>query len=73
MSVDWQTFVVSVIVGAALFYVVRHIVNEWLGSGSGGCGRCSCRPPEQRESSASARDGQRVSLGSVRVNVDHEV
>lgn len=71
MSVDWQTFAVSIIVGAALFYVARHITNEWLGRGSGGCGSCSCGPRDQRESSASGRHGQRISLGSVKVHNDH--
>lgn len=70
MSVDWQAIVVSLIVGAALFYVARHLRNEWFGRGTGGCAKCSCRSEELSRHSDADRDGRRIQLGSVSVHTD---
>jgi hypothetical protein len=42
MMNDWQIWAVSLIVGAALFYVLRYMVREWRGRDDGGCGSCAC-------------------------------
>jgi hypothetical protein len=38
---DWQLWLVCVVVALALFYLGRQTLRTWRGKGSG-CGECKC-------------------------------
>ena len=59
MGDDVQVLVVSVAVGAALFYIVRNFLSEGSGRPNGCGGRCSCRAEVHHEAIGPRREPQR--------------